>query len=126
MTRSWLGFGLLALLLVLSLLSTCFLARSQEEVILDLKQASQCALLGDWEEVQLFSRQARDRWDRWQHLRACLSDHSPAEEIDSAFAELDIYRQAREATPYRAACAVLISRLEAFSAAQSPLWWNLF
>ena len=125
MKRSWMGLGLLGVLLGISLLATAFLTRTHEEVSLELEQSAQCALLGDWENAGLFLRRAKNRWEKWEHIRACLMDHGPAEEIDASFAMLDIYRQAGEAAAYRASCAALLSRLDALSQAHTLTWWNV-
>ena len=125
MKRGWLGFGLLTLLLVLSLLATAFLTQVHRQTMLELEQSQECALLGEWDNTHLFLRRGRDRWVRWEHLLACLTDHEPAEEIESSFALLDIYRQARDATAYRAACTDLICKLRALGSAHAPVWWNL-
>ena len=125
MKRCWIGFGILGALLVLSLLATGFMTRVHEDSVLDLEQSARSALLGDWDSVQLFLRKAGNHWDKWEHLRACLMDHGPAEDIDAAFAELEVYVLAKEATAYRAACAALVCRLEALGSAHAPVWWNL-
>lgn len=126
MKRSWIGFGLLVVLLVLSLLTTGLMTRIHEEVALELRQSAECALLGDWENVHLFLTRAQRGWTKWEHLRSCLMDHTPAEEMDAAFASLEIYRQSKESTAYRAACASLISRMEALAEAHELTWWNIF
>lgn len=125
MKRSWIGFGLLMILLVLSLLSTAFLTRVHDQTVLELEQSQQCALLGDWDNTHLFLRRARNRWEKWEHPLACLTDHEPAEKIGASFAVLDIYRQAKDVTSYRAACADLVRQIEALSEAHAPVWWNL-
>lgn len=126
MKRSWIGFGLLLVILVISLLATALMTRIHEEVALELKQSAQCALLGDWDNVQLFLTRAERRWTKQAHIRACLMDHTPAEEMDAAFASLEVYRQSKDPIAYRAACASLTSRMEALAEAQSVTWWNLF
>jgi hypothetical protein len=126
MKRSWIGFGLLLGILVISLLATAFMTRVHEEAALELKQSSECALLGDWENVRLFLTRAQNCWTKQVRIRSCLMDHTPAEELDAAFASLEIYRQARDPIAYRAACAALVSRMEALAEAQTITWWNLF
>lgn len=125
MKRSWIGFGLLMILLVLSLLSTAFLTRVHHQTVLELEQSQQCALLGDWDNTHLFLRRAQNRWDKWEHLLASLTDHEPAEKIGASFAVLDIYRQSKDATSYRAVCADLVCQVEALGNAHAPVWWNL-
>lgn len=125
MKRSWLGFGLLLVLLILSLAATGLMTRIHQEIALDLAQSSECALLGEWEDTQLFLHRARRIWTKWEGLRACLSSHEPTEDIDAAFAALQIYCQSRNAAAYRAACAMLTCRVRAIGDAQRPVWQNL-
>ena len=126
MKRSWIGFGLLVVILVISLLTTSLMTRMHEQIALDLRQSSECALLGEWEDVRLFLNRAREHWEKQAHIRSCLMDHTPAEEMDASFDALDIYRQAKDPTAYRAACAVLVSRMEALAEAHTLTWWNIF
>ena len=126
MKRSWIGFGLLLVILVISLLATVLMTRIHEEVALELRQSSECALVGDWDNVRLFLTRAQSCWTKQTHIRSCLMDHAPAEEMDAAFASLEIYRQARDPIAYRAACVTLVSRVEALAEAQTLTWWNIF
>lgn len=125
MKRSWIGFGLLLWILAVSLLTTAFMTRAHEEVALDLRQSARCAQAGDWENAERFLNLSRSRWERQAHIRSCLMDHTPAEEMDAAFEVLEIYRQAKDPTAYRAACADLTSRMEALAEAHTLTWWNL-
>ena len=126
MKRSWIGFGMLLVILALSLLATGMMTRIHEEVALELKQSEECALLGDWDNVHLFLTRARRNWTKQEHLRSCLMDHTPAEEMDAAFAALEVYRQGKDSLTYRAACATLVNRMEALAEAQKLTWWNIF
>lgn len=126
MKRSWAGFGLLMALLLISLLATGFMTRVHEETALDLRQSAECALRGQWQDAQLFLSRAEQGWRKWEHLRSSLSDHSPVEEVEESFAALEIYRQAREADAYRAACAVLVKKMEALGDSHRLVWWNIF
>lgn len=125
MKRCWLGFGLLLLLLTLSLVITAMMTRIHEDTERDLTQSAQCALLGEWENVDLFLRRAHRSWRKWAHFRSALADHEPLEDIDAAFEVLFVYRQARDATAYRAACVHLAKQMDALGESHRPVWWNL-
>lgn len=125
MKRSWIGFSLLVVLLVISLVVTLFMTRIHESVELDLKQSGQCALDGDWDNAELFFRRARRSWDKWEHFRACFADHTPTEEIDAAFAALEVYRLTREQIAFPAGCASLARQIAAVGEAHRLVWWNL-
>ncbi|MBP3683845.1 MAG: DUF4363 family protein [Oscillospiraceae bacterium] len=126
MKRSWLGFGLLLVLLVLSLAATGILTRAHEQTVLELELSSEAALLGDWEDVHLLLRRADRRWTKWAHIFACFADHGPVEQIDADFAVLDVCRQSRQAESYRVACTRLAKQITDLAEAQALTWWNLF
>ena len=126
MKRSWIGFALLIVLLVLSLLVTGFMTRIHESIEMDLRQSGECALEKDWDSADLFYRRALRTWNKWAHLRACFADHNPVEDIDASFAALDIYRQTRETISYTAACAALSKQVAAVGEAHELVWWNVF
>ena len=126
MKRSWLGLGLLLLLLVLSVATTAVMTRIHAEMALDLRQSSECALLGDWDNVQLFLKRANRSWEKWAHLRACFADHGETEDIDAALASLEIWQQTKDSAAYRAACAALTRQVEAVGEAHELTWWNVF
>ena len=126
MKRSWIGFGLLVLLLVISLAVTAVMTRLHDEIELDLQQASRCAMDKDWDSAELFFRRARENWESREHFRACFSDHTPSEEIDSDFAAAEIFRQSRDRVAFAAACASLATQTAAIGEAHEPVWWNFF
>ena len=125
MKRSWLGLGLLILLLAAALAATWFMTGIHEDMTLDLEQSARCAGSGDWENAQLFLTRAEDHWTKWEHLCACFADHEPVEEMDAALAALKVYCEVRDGAAYRAACAVLIQNLTALGESHAPTWWNL-
>lgn len=126
MKRSWIGFGLLVVLLIISLAVTAVMTRLHDEIELDLKQASRCAMEKDWDSAELFFLRARSRWESREHFRACFSDHTPSEEIDSDFAAAEILRQSRDRVAFAAACASLATQTAAIGEAHEPVWWNFF
>ena len=126
MKRSWIGFSLLLILLVVSLIVTGFMTRIHESIELDLRQAGRCALDRDWESAELFQRRALRTWRKWAHLRACFADHNPVEDIDADFAALEVYLQTRETISYSALSSALSSQVAAVGEAHEPVWWNLF
>lgn len=125
MKRSWMGCGLLLVMLAAGLLVTWAMGRIHEPIGEDLHQAAEHTMLGDWETAGHFFSRAESRWRRWEHLRASLADHAPAEDIDAAFAELSVYWAARENVAFAACCMELARRVEAVGDAHGLYWWNL-
>lgn len=125
MKRSWIGFGLLLALLAISLTVTIAVTRIHEPIEKDLKQAAECATLGDWVNADRFFHQAKDRWKTWEHFRASIADHTPVEEIESAFALLEVYCYTQEEAAFAAECCALATRVAAVGEAHELVWWNL-
>ncbi len=123
--RFWLGVALLAVLLVLGLLTTWYMAGANEPVALQLEQAAQAALEGDLQEGVALTRAARDQWERHRSIAAVAADHEPMEEIDSLFAQVEAYGRAGAVPEFAAYCARLSKLVEAVGEAHGLTWWNL-
>lgn len=125
MGRFWLGIGLLAALLAVSLGVTYSAQSMHTPVSADLEQAALAALDGRTEDALALARQARQLWDRRWHKTAVFSDHTPMDEIDSLFSQLETYGQAGHATDLAALCTRLSQLVHAIAEGQNPSWWNL-
>ena len=79
MKRSWFGFVLLILLLFGSFLSTRVMTAIHEPIEVELLQAAQCAMGGNWEKAGSFFREAEESWKqrepdlRWTYRQRCRS-----------------------------------------------------
>jgi len=125
MKRFWIGAGFLGALLACGIWVSCRVGQITEPVVQELKQAEALALEGRAEQARLLAEQARQNWlAHWQTV-ACFADHSPMEEIDSRFAELEAYGSLDETGDFAAACAALSRQVEAMAQAHAPNWWNL-
>lgn len=123
--RFWLGIGILALFLLVGVgisLGMDAIHRPAEQA---LEQAAEKALDGQMEEAVALARQAHDWWDdRWK-LTASVADHSPMDEVDKLFEEMEVYAQAQEDKHFAACCAQLSRLVESMAAAHRFNWWNL-
>ena len=126
MKRSWFGLGLLGVLLAISLLSSWAMGAIHEPVSQDLEQAGALALVGELPRARFFQIRALAGWEKWAHFRSCFSDHTPVEDIDAAFKELESYGKAGEDAAFAAACAELARKVQAIGDAHGLYWWNLF
>lgn len=125
MARGWLGVGILVFFLILGLV----LSAAADDVHLPtgqlLEQAAEKTLSGDFEEGIALGMQARKRWDRKWNLTAAIADHSPMDEVDALFAEMEIYARTGEEPHFAACCKELSQRLEAIADAHRFSWWNV-
>lgn len=125
MKRSWIGFFLLVALLLGCILATSAMDRIHEPIEAQLIQASQQAMVGNWEKAEAFFQEAEDSWETWEHLRACFADHTPVEEIDGDFELLKIYCASRETISFAGGCRQLARQVAAVGEAHEFVWWNL-
>jgi len=125
MKRLWIGIVLMLLLLESGLFSAISIANIQKPVSADLQAASRACLQGNWEDANLFASQAQQRWQKYRHAAAALADHSPMEDVDCLFAELEVYLHAKEALPFASCCAALAVSTRAIAEAHALNWWNL-
>ncbi len=126
MKRSWIGAGMLAALLIGSLFVTWIMGRIHEPIARDLEAAGEAALAGDWDRAEILSQGAADYWQAKETIRACFADHTPMEEIDACFAELEIYCRMKEETAFAASCGEISRKASAMGEAHGLVWENLF
>lgn len=125
MKRSWIGLALLLVLLISGLLVTWAMDAIHDPISDALERAAAQLMLGDWESADQTFRAAKSSWEKWAHFRTCFADHSPVEEIDAGFAELEVYCTARENVAFAAACAKLSKQVAAVGEAHGLVWWNI-
>lgn len=125
MKRLWIGLALLLILLAAGIFSTVAIEEFHHSLAMRLESTAAAALAEEWEETCLLLHQCRSRWIRYRNFVAAGSSHEPIEEIDSLYAQLDIYFQRRDSIGFSLCCTVLRHRTEALGEAQSINWWNL-
>ncbi len=125
MRRLWFGCALLAALLLFGILSTVYASRTQEEISHAVAQAREAAEVGKWEAAAGLSFQAKELWNRHQHMTAVISDHAPMEEAESLFSQLETFLKLRDSGGFTACCASLEALSQAIAEAQSLNWWTL-
>lgn len=125
MKRSWIGFVLLILLLIGSILSSGYMVRSHEPIEAELLQAAQAAMDGSWERADTCFRAAEETWQEAEHLRSCFADHNPVEQIDADFKMLTVLCAGREAVSFAGGCLQLARQVAAVGEAHELVWWNL-
>ena len=125
MKRLWIGTGVLTVLLVLGIAINIFMNTVHIPIGEQLQQAAQAAMAENWPEAQRLSSQARERWKTRQHWVAAFADHTPMDEMEGLFAEMEVYAQYEETQHFAAICAHLAQLSEAMCQSHSIFWWNL-
>lgn len=124
MKRSWIGLGLLIVLLCAGILTGTMMQRIHDPVIWELEQAADCAEVGLWEQAREYARRAELDWDKWEHFRGSLADHAPVEEIESLLVQLPVYGKEEDAH-FTAICRELVRKITAVGEAHESVWWNI-
>ncbi|MBQ7416302.1 MAG: DUF4363 family protein [Oscillospiraceae bacterium] len=125
MKRFWIGLALLAGILIAGLWTASRLGTLHTGICRTLEQAASAAGDGRWEQADALAAQAQSRWQAGWHFSATLADHTALDEIDSLFAQAEVYRQSRCAADYAATCARLSRLIDALQEGHRLSWWNL-
>lgn len=125
MKRFWIGVCVLAVLLVSGWVTTAAIERCHAPISQELSMAAQAALTGDWTRAVQLSEDATQKWQRCRDFTAAFADHSVLEEMESLFAEVEIYRQAESYLSFAAVCAHLSRLADAVAQSHLPKWQNL-
>ena len=125
MKRGWLGAGILVIFLILGLAVSYFASKTHQPTSQLLEQAAEKTLSGDFEGGIALATEAKNRWKQQWNGTASIADHSPMDEVDALFAELEIYAQTGEKPHFAACCKELAERVEAIADAHKFSWWNV-
>ena len=75
--------------------------------------------------INALAKKAKELWDKQWHRSAVLADHTPMDEIDGLFAQVQSYARAGNRADFAAGCSRLSKLVEAIGEAHAPGWWNL-
>ena len=123
--RTWIGAGILVLLLGIGIFFTFYTAETQEQIAQTLSESREAAAVGHWEKAAGKCFQARSLWEKHQKATAAVVDHEPMEEVEALFAQLEIYLKARDPVSYCSCCASLEVFAKAIGESHSISWWSL-
>ncbi len=126
MEKRWIGGAVvLVVLLALGLWIGSGMENLHRPVICDLEEAAQVALTGDMAGAQTYMNRAERFWSQNRWLTAAVVDHSPMEEIDSIFSQLESYGAAGDHVAFAAWCGRAASLVSAMGEVNSLTWQNL-
>lgn len=122
----WSGVLILTLLLGLTLGVSWGMNAIHSPLQRSLEQAADAAVAGDVSLAQQLGQQAKQRWDTFRKAVAVVADHTPMDEIDQLFAQMQAYARAEEDADLAACCTQLARLVESMADAHILTWWNLF
>lgn len=120
MKRGILGIFLLVFLFGISLLEAISAARQLRPIEDQLAEASQTALREDTEKTADLTGTARSAWGDYRLKFSCFSQQDAVREIDSLFAQADVFLRSGEMVHCSAACIELKNQLQALLEDQIP------
>ena len=119
------GVGILLVFLVLGIVVAFCMDAVCDPISLQLEEASREAMAGDLDAGIRLAKTAKERWSEAWNRIATVADHSPMDEIDGLFAEMEVYAQAEDGAHFSACCAQLSELVEAVADAHRLTWPNL-
>ena len=123
--RGWLGAGILVVFLILGIVTSVAMDKAHLVTGELLTQATEKTFSGEFQEAVALGMEAKERWERQWNGTEIAADHSPMDEVDALFGEMEIYARAEEKPHFAACCKELSQRLEAMASAHKFSWWNV-
>lgn len=125
MRRFWFGLLLLTVLLVGGIFLGLWVDSTFTALSKDMAKACDLAVQEQLLQADHIVSITYNRWLDCRKATAAIADHTPMEEIDQLFRELEVYMQAEEGIHYAATCAQLGALLQAMADSHSVSWWQL-
>lgn len=117
MKKMWIGVGLLVLLFGMGIFMGWWFPTVHDPVGQQLRQAQESCLAGDWQETEQAFYAAKLQWEKYRDITAMLCDHDPQDQMETLFAEAEVYCRTRDGEHFPPTCA----RLAAMSDAMEDL-----
>ena len=125
MNRLWIGIALLVLLPVVGFGmmwgNVSFFGALSREV----DACEEAALAENWTLVAEKAAQCREKWEKYCHFWASVTDHAPIEQMNTLFSQLELYENRRKAVEFAACCRAIATQMEAIRESHSLAWWNI-
>ena len=125
MKRGWFGIGILVAFLVLGILVSAAMNKAHIPTCTLLSLAAEKTLAGDFDGAVPLALEAKGRWEKQWNGTAVVADHSPMDDVDALFSEMEIYAKTGEQPHFAACCLELSQRVEAVAEAHKFSWWNV-
>lgn len=125
MARGWFGLGILIVFLILGIGVTAAMNSAHNSTEALLVEAAEQTLNGSFDRAVTLGLEAKTQWEDHWNGTATVADHSPMDEVDALFAEMEIYAKAEEKPHFAAVCRELSRRISSFADAHRFSLWNI-
>ncbi len=122
--RFWLCVALLGIFLAGGLFLAWKMTALHADAAQELDRAADMALAGNFDGGCEKAFRAYDIWLDARKFTASVADHSPMDDVEQLFAEMEIYAKAEEKPHFAACCRQLGVMLRSMYDAHRPTWWN--
>ena len=124
MKRFWIGLTLMGLIFLGGILLDRGISAIHSPISQHLNAAAEASARNDWtaalEQVDLASA----RWKKFHSLTASMADHTPMDEIDRLFAQLQVFASQRKMPDFAATCRQLSFLARSMAESHSLKWQN--
>ncbi|MBE6957527.1 MAG: DUF4363 family protein [Ruminococcaceae bacterium] len=125
MNRLWIGIVILFLLLGLGVGlmwgSVAFFGSLSQKV----EACGEAALRGNWAFVARETAECEEKWEKYAHFWASFTDHAPVEQVETLFAQLELYKKQRLSVEFAACCRSLAKEADAIGESHGIAWWSI-
>ena len=125
MKRIRTGACILLLLLAAGIFCSLSMQKIHRGISQQLRQAAQYAQNGQWQQACTQAQQARQAWETARNMTAATADHTPMDEIEGLFAQLEVYTTQQQPADFAATCLLLAKLTDAIGANHRLNWQNL-
>ena len=125
MKRLYMGIFILVFLLVIGLFISFAMNRMYAPITKLLEEATEETLREDFLTAKEKADKAQKLWKKYKNATTTVADHTPMEDIDHLFAEMDIYMETNELPHFAACCAQLAVMIRNVGEAHKLNLWNL-
>lgn len=120
----YLGIGILAVILLLSLLCLGVIGGRMAEIGTLLEEAWGDCKTGRFDRAKLVAEKAKSAWEAGYGLTASFADHGDLNEVDQLFAQMEACGVLENWDEFAQVCRQLITLVEDVSQRQKPLYYN--
>lgn len=124
MKRLWIGIAILVVLLGLSTGMSLALSGIHRELARELDEACRAAVAQDWVAADTHTAAAGEQWQKYRRFCASFTEHTPLEQMDSLFAQLNVCRKLVLPEDYALICSQLAQLARAIGESHGFTWWN--
>lgn len=121
----YIGLGILAVILIASILCLCLLRGFVGDVAAALDAAIAALDRGDTAAAEASARQAEALWQRYSGFLCAILDHAETDAITRSFANVSSYAATDTTDEFRASCVETVAMIRHVADMEMPYYYNI-